>query len=373
VICGTAVALHNDISERGSLVFSSYGDLASDVSGYALFALIAFTVLFIAILALIAKGGFGSAIRGLFALITSFFAAPFSYLQSVVRMLIANATSTADDADSKQNLLRKVIALLNAGLLLTTVAIIAAGIVVSWIALYPPEQRAQRRALTVQIEETERGIDAKQAEIAKVKADSDPSKAAKKSAEMERETAKLNADLGSARTRASEEPNSLPALNNIEAYLARQRLSSQSQIDGMVQEVTRYIDQNVSSEVGKQALSAYLSAWQQFAKAKFDESEHRRTVEGAKAQIEMAEAQVRVAKEQLERLKANRAEMGMLLTPGNIFASIKAFLWTLLLAFCWVWIVGLAIESAGLFIDLAENVRRVRACSERQPELAHMT
>ena len=144
-------------------MFSSYSELLTGVAAYAVFVLVAFVVLFVLILAFIARNDSGSAVRGLFALVGSFFAAPFHYLRSVVRTLIAHASnSDSEHAESKQYLLQKLILLSNAGLLLTTIAILAAGVVMSWIALSPPEQRAQKRMLTAQIEEVEKAVETRQ-------------------------------------------------------------------------------------------------------------------------------------------------------------------------------------------------------------------
>jgi hypothetical protein len=160
----------------------------------------------------------------------------------------------------------------------------------------------------------------------------------------------------------------LPALNTIDNYTERQPTHSQSQIDTMAQEVTKYINVNVSDEAAKQALQAYATAWQQLAIAKIDGDAFRRTMQDGKARIDTAEGDIKAVTVRLQQMKAQRSEMGLFLTVANVWASTKCLLGTFFMAFCWVWILGVAIESAGLFIDMADNVRRVRASSERQPQ-----
>jgi hypothetical protein len=352
-------------------VFSSYSALFTEVASYAIFALIAFIVLFTLILTLIAKSDSSLAIRGLFVLLGSFFAAPFHYLRSVIRTLIAHQ-SGADSArtESKQYLLQKLILLSNAGLLVSTVAILAAGVVMSWIALSPPGQRAQRRALSARIDEMDKAIETRQTEAAKAKADADPSKASARVAQMEQNVGKLTADLENARQRAAGVVTGQQAFQAIETYLQRQPARSEGQIESIAQEIARYVNANVPDEAGKQVLQAYATAWQQLAKANVEGEALRRTLREAQAQSAASESQIRAMTEQLQRLEAERAEMGFLFTGANAWASFTSLLGTFFMAFCWVWIVGVAIESAGLFIDVAENVRRVRAAAEQQPQPA---
>jgi hypothetical protein len=350
-------------------VFSSYSALFTEAASYALFALIAFIVLFTLILTLIAKSDSSLAIRGLFVLLGSFFAAPFHYLRSVIRTLIAHQ-SNADSArtESKQYLLQKLILLSNAALLVSTIAILAAGVVMSWIVLSPPQERAQRRALSAQIDEMDKAIETRQTEAAKAKADADPAKVAARIAQTEQNVAKLTADLESARKRAAEMGTGQQAFQAIETYLQRQPARSEGQVDSMAQEIVRYVNTNVSDEAGKQVLQAYAAAWQQLAKANVEGDALRRTMQQEKAQADAAESQIKAMTERLEQLKAARSEMGFLVTGANVWASFTSLLGTFFMAFCWVWVLGVAIESAGLFIDVAENVRRVRAAAEQQPQ-----
>jgi hypothetical protein len=350
-------------------VLSSYSQLFSEAASYAIFALVAFVVLFALILVVIAKSDSGLAVRGLFALLGSFFVAPFYYLRSVVRTLIAHVSS-ADSArtESKQYLLQKLILLSNAGLLVSTVAILAAGVVISWIALSPPEQRAQKRMLTAQIDEMETALETRQAEVAKAKADSDPAKVSARAAQTEQNVVKLTADLDNARKRAADLATGQQAFQAIETYVQRQPANSQGQIDNMAQEIAKYVNANVSDEAAKQAVLAYAAAWQQLATARIEGDALRRTMQEGKARIDAAEGQITAVTERLQQLKAARSEMGFLVTAANVWASITSLLGTFFMAFCWVWILGVAIESAGLFIDVAQNVRRVRAASERQPQ-----
>jgi hypothetical protein len=347
----------------------------SDVFSYWLFGAVAFVFLFVAALLLVAKHDAGRAVAGCLRLAFSFLSAPVFYLRAVVASLVEYAhEGDAHYKRSKQYLLQKVMLLANTGLLVGALSLVAAGLVASWLALYPPEQRVQRRVLAGQIEAVNAELKDTRNQLEKLNAESDP-KAANLKLQPLREAADNGAAEYDKQRKALQANDALARLYvPIERYLESQegQPTSVDRIQAVTNEVVTFLNQNGADETAKQAMRSLVQSWVgwQQARAKLTSFEEQmRTVDSRRAALEQA---IQAEKSQIERLESERQALGIMLTASNLIAAILAFARMLIAAFFFVWFGGLLVESAGLLLDMADNLRLMRLAAGQHQTNADM-
>jgi hypothetical protein len=348
-------------------VLSPYSNLAGELPSYLFFALAAFLVVFVALLAVFSGGRFVSAMNALRALSVSFLTAPARYLRAVVSTLIARSQiDEQQQADSRQYLLGKLILLANAGLLLTTAGILAAGLVGSWIALYPPEQRMARRTLSEQIAEQEKAVADAKTKLASFQELADSKHEQDTLADLTKRESESRSSLEQATGRVRDDIRAAADLARIEDYLRQAAIRSANEVPRAAEQINRFITNEVQDPQAKELLAGWCTSWQSWANARIALNEQTSRLSEARAQVNTQRQFADLQARSLAALKAEYAGLPMVLSPSNLLSSLKILFYVLFLAFAWVWICGFCIESAGLFIDLAENVRLVRAGVERR-------
>jgi hypothetical protein len=341
---------------------------------HLLWSLTLWLMVFIAFVAMFARGRLVPFAGGLWRIFIAVVTSPFVFIGKATTSVVSfDREQESEYRTGEQYLLNKAMLIVQAIVIVATIGAFSAAMVATWNVLVPPsEVRQNARDYRAKVDEQRGKAATSAAEVSTLDAEwsrKQTGVVASYRGERQRTIHSSNMRMTAIeRDVANTDATAASIIRWAKGVPAYSDLSSASTIRA----TKRWFDQTVRSnwwsltESARHALPRWNDAWHSRAAAQFELrniplNDLRRDVQpqydDARIRNESAAERVRT----MEAWLAQHEEAARLKWKAAMWTAVRAFLKILL----FVWIIGLAIEAAWLAIRVAGDVRRIRQLTDR--------